>query len=192
MRSRLALRYGPDKEGVQLPFPGWTAGQRELAPLLLGLYSLLPASKLSKKPGIEWVVIEEPEMGLHPKAISAFLLLVLEMVARGYRVVLSTHSPDVVSAVWMLKRLGEKKKDDHWRLVAKAFGVTNKSAIQEVAEKALQADYLVHALFFRDGRAVSQDISSLDPWSKDAVESGWGGLTDFATRYGEAVLEASE
>ena len=47
--------------------------QREFVPLLLGLYWLLPASRVSRRKNIEWAVIEELEAGLHPAAISAVL-----------------------------------------------------------------------------------------------------------------------
>ena len=40
----------------------------------------MPSGKTQKKDNIDWVVIEEPEMGLHPKAISALLLIFLELL----------------------------------------------------------------------------------------------------------------
>jgi predicted ATPase len=73
----------------------WSAGQREFVPLLLGLYWLMPSTQSSRRGTIEWVVLEEVEMGLHPRAISVLLLMVLELVTRGYRVCLSTHSPQI-------------------------------------------------------------------------------------------------
>ncbi len=93
LRYRLRLTF---KDGADLPFMTWTAGQREFTPLLLGLYHVLPPRKLKKRAEVDWVVVEEPEMGLHPQAIAVFMLLVLDMLWRGYRVVLSTHSPLVL------------------------------------------------------------------------------------------------
>lgn len=69
--KRLKLTHG----AAQLPFMTWTAGQREFTPLLLGLYHLLPPRKVIKQPDIDWVVIEEPEMGLHPQAVTVVMLL---------------------------------------------------------------------------------------------------------------------
>ena len=40
------------------------------------------------------------EMGLHPRAIAVVMLMVFELMARGYRVCISTHSPQVLDAVW--------------------------------------------------------------------------------------------
>ncbi len=185
--KRLKLTHGKS----QLPFMTWTAGQREFTPLLLGLYHLLPPRRLVKQPDIEWVVIEEPEMGLHPQAISIFMLLVLDLLWRGYRVVLSTHSPLVLTVVWMLRRLSEKGA--RWQLICDAFGA-NRTALKKVAEAALTKEYRTHLLSFqKDGKVSSKDISTLDPGSDDDEVSGWGGLSGFASHFGDAVrLAANE
>ena len=81
----------------------WSAGQREFVPLLMGLYWLMPAARASQRGDLEWVIIEELEMGLHPRAIAVVLLLVLELLWRGYRVCLSSHSPHVLDLVWALQ-----------------------------------------------------------------------------------------
>ncbi len=92
-----------------LPFMVWSAGQREFVPLLLGLYWLLPPSRTPRRGKIEWVVLEELEAGLHPRAVNVLLLIVLDLVTRGYRVCLSTHSPQVVETVWAIQRLNENR-----------------------------------------------------------------------------------
>jgi hypothetical protein len=182
---RLQLTHG----SVHLPFMTWTAGQREFTPLLLGLYHLLPPRKKLKQPDIEWVIIEEPEMGLHPMAISVVMLLVLDLLWRGYRVAVSTRSPDVLTAVWMLRRLQECRA--RWQVVCRGLNVDPSRQMRRVAEAALEKDYRIHALAFdRDGRVRSRDISVLDPGSDDDQVSGWGGLTEFSSRYGDAVRTA--
>lgn len=183
--KRLKLTHGK----AQLPFMTWTAGQREFTPLLLGLYHLLPSRKIPKQPEINWVIIEEPEMGLHPQAITVFLLLVLDLLWRGYRVVLSTHSPHVLTAVWMLKRLQEHHA--RWELICRAFGVPATPSLRPVAQAALEKSYHVHLFAFgKDGKVRSSDISSLDADSDDEGVSGWGGLTAFSSKFGDAVREA--
>ena len=168
----------------------WTAGQREFTPLLLGLYHLLPPRKQHKQPEIDWVIVEEPEMGLHPQAITVFLLLVLDLLWRGYRVAMSTHSPHVLTAIWMLRRLQEDQAS--WRLVCKAFDVEKGHALRKVAEAALEKIYRVYVLeFSSDGNVHSTDISELDPDASDDRVAGWGGLTEFSSRFGEAVREAA-
>lgn len=183
--KRLKLTHG----STQLSFMTWTAGQREFTPLLLGLSHLLSPRGRSKE--VEWVVIEEPEMGLHPKAISVFMFMVLDLLSYGYRVVLSTHSPIVLAAVWMLGRLREA--GGRWQLVCDAFGVEARrnKALKKIAEAALEKEIRTHLLAFdADGRVSSKEISSLDPGAEDDDISGWGGLTGFSSRFGEAVRQA--
>jgi hypothetical protein len=120
---RLRLVHGD----THLPFMTWTAGQRGFTPLLLGLDPLLPGGRARKTSGTECVVIEEPEMGLPPRAATAAMLLdldldlVLDLLWRGYRVVLSTHSPHVLTLLWMMKRSREHKA--RGQLVCDAFAV---------------------------------------------------------------------
>lgn len=180
---RLRLAHGH----INLPFMTWTAGQREFTPLLLGLYHLLPSVKIRKREAIEYVVIEEPEMGLHPQAITAVLLLVLDLLWRGYKVVLSTHSPHVLAMVWMMQNLQDNNA--RWQLVAKAFGVGR--SMESLAKAALEKDYAVHYLGFdSESKVVSTDISRLDPGAEDDIVSGWGGLTSYSSLFGEAVRAA--
>lgn len=182
---RLRLVHG----AMHLPFMTWTAGQREFTPLLLGLYHLLPSVKLRKRQETDWVVIEEPEMGLHPQAVTAVLLLVLDLLWRGYRVVLSTHSPHVLTMLWMMRQLqGHRAR---WQLVCEAFGLASSLAMRRVAEEALRKTYRAYLVQFEsDGRVTSMDISELDPSADDERVAGWGGLTEYSSRFGDAVRKA--
>lgn len=185
--KRLKMTHGEQK----LPFMTWTAGQREFAPLLLGLYHLLPSRRYGKRESIDWVVIEEPEMGLHPKALSVFMLLVIDLLWRGYRVVLSTHSPIVLTVAWMLRRFQETGA--RWQLLCDAFGATGdrRRDLQEAAKEALKKDVRTYLLAFgEDGKVRSKDISSLDPGDESDDVSGWGGLTGFSSRFADAVRQA--
>ena len=186
--KRLKLRHGD----AALPFMTWTAGQREFIPLLLGLHYLQPPQP--KPPvgyfdEVEWVIIEEPEMGLHPQALTAFLLLTLELLSRGYRVVLSTHSPHVLTAMWMLRRLKEMQARP--QLLCEAFGVPATKPLRDVAKHALKADVHVHLLEYEGNKVRSKDISSLDPGSDDDDIAGWGGLAGFSERFSNAVRKAA-
>ncbi len=189
IQRQLKLIHG---KNTQLSYMTWTAGQREFIPLLLGLYHLLPAGGMPKRSGTEWVIIEEPEMGLHPQAIMALMLLALDLLSRGYRVVISTHSPLVLDVVWALRVMKEHKAG--WQPVLKLFGiegVTKATARGEVemAERVLAKQYHVYHLHFEKARVGATDISSLDPGSKDPKVAGWGGLTQFSGRIGEVVAE---
>lgn len=187
LRYRLRLAF---EDGVELPFMTWTAGQREFTPLLLGLYHVLPPRKAKKRSEVDWVVIEEPEMGLHPSAITVFMLLVLDLLWRGYKVVISTHSPLVLDVVWAIRRLGEH--GGSWQALSEAFDVQRSASVRKVMEHALKADYRVFFLDIKNGsrRVTARDISNLDPGASDDKEATWGGLTGFSSRFGEAVRNA--
>jgi hypothetical protein len=182
-QRRLVLQAGDEPE--QLPFMVWSAGQREFVPLLLGFYWLMPPSKVQRRGEIQWVVIEELEMGLHPQAISVTMLMILELVSRGYRVCLSTHSPHVLDVVWALQSLKSAHADPG--LALEIFGSKKTDPMRKVAEAALKASLRVY-YFNRDGN--THDISNLDPGSSDEIESGWGGITEFSGRVADVVSKA--
>lgn len=182
VRSQKRLVLGAGEAGDPLPFMVWSAGQREFVPLLLGLYWLLPGGAVARRVGVEWVVIEELEMGLHPQAINAAMLLVLELLFRGYRVCLSTHSPQVLDIVWALRVFrdqGGTAQD-----VLDLFGCKATPAMVKVAEAALEK--VGRVFYFQpDGRTL--DISNLDPGADNLAEAGWGGLSEFSGRVGDVV-----
>lgn len=172
--------------GKALPYLVWSAGQREFVPLLLGLYWLLPPAATPRRDKLDWVVIEEPEMGLHPNGIGAVLNLVLELRSRGYRICLSTHSPHVLDIVWALRFFQENggRESD----VLKLLGLQSGSKTRQLASDALNSKFRTY-YFGRDGSV--HDISRLDPGSDDVAEGGWGGLTEFSGRVGNVVAEVA-
>jgi hypothetical protein len=167
-----------------LPYLAWSAGQREFLPLLLGLYWLCTAGKVSKRDAIEWVVIEEPEMGLHPRAIGAMLLMVLELMRRGYRVAISTHSPVVLDLIWALRTIlefGGGEKD-----VRKLFELHSNGTTKAIAGSALTKKYKVY--FFDRGKPAL-DISDLDPGSDKREVALWGDLLSFSSRTADVISD---
>ena len=172
--------------GRPLPYLVWSAGQREFVPLLLGLYWLLPPSRVPRRNHLRWVVIEEPEMGLHPNGIGAVINLVIELKLRGYRICLSTHSPHVLDIVWALRFLQENggRVNDVLRLL----NLASRPKTKKIATAALDSELRTY-YFGRDG--MVRDISGLDPGSDDIAEGGWGGLTGFSGRVGDVVAEVA-
>jgi hypothetical protein len=184
MQKQIVLKKPGQEKG--LPYLVWSAGQREFVPLLLGFYWLMPPSAVAKRTKLEWVVIEEMEMGLHPNAISTVLLLVLDLLSRGYRVCLSTHSPHVLDVVWALqfmKTSGGAAKD-----VLSIFNIKSDASTRSLADAGLQKEFKVY-YFGRDGEV--KDISNLDPGAENEIESGWGGLTEFSGHVGQIVARVA-
>ncbi len=186
MRRKFLLKVS----GAELPFMVWSAGQREFIPLLLGLYWLMPSGAKSKREDVDTVVIEEPEMGLHPRAVESVLVVMLELLRRGYRLIISTHSPQVLELVWVVneikERIGRKgmapERAVHY--LCELFGAPP-SSLREVWKSAVLKDYRI--FYFRpDGDSVSvEDISRLDL----SDERGWGELTSFASRASEVMAK---
>lgn len=179
----MTLKVGSLEDG--LPYLAWSAGQREFLPLLLGLYWLCTAGKVSRRDHIEWVVIEEPEMGLHPRAISTMLLLVLELLRREYKVIISTHSPVVLDLVWAMQTL--QKCNGVEADIRRLFELNSSSNAKSICSAALNRSY--RAYFFERGQ-VAKDISMLDPSSEIPEEASWGDLIGFSGRTADIVADA--
>ena len=182
-QKRLVLRG----DGTQIPYMVWSAGQREFVPLLLGLYWLLPATTPMRSRATEWVMIEELEMGLHPKAIAAVFFIVLELLWRGYKVCLSTHSPQILDLVWAIRNLREHHANP--RKVLELFEVKSTASTLKLAESALSKSARVY--YFDPETRHTRDISLLDPSSSEMVEAGWGGLTELSGRAADLVADAA-
>lgn len=185
MRKRIQINVN----GNKLPFMAWSAGQREFMPLLLGLYWLMPISKYFVKPDIDFVVIEEPEMGLHPHAILSVILVCLELLHRGYRLLISTHSPVLLEAVWAIRNLQNNNSDVKY--LYQLFDLKPSPPITELFENILKNKKFSTYYFDQkeDGVEV-RDISSLDPFDEDLSTADWGGLTSFSSRASEVVSQA--
>lgn len=188
-KSGLRKRIVLDVAGTQLPFMVWSTGQREFAPLLLGLYWLMPSGNTQKKNNINWVVIEEPEMGLHPQAISALLLMFLELLRRGYKVIVSTHSPQILELVWAIQLIA-KSKSAQTRL-RQLLDLKSNAFSLDLTKSILDAKTFKTYYFSRqDGVVDVRDISTLDAEDIDKAVSDWGGLTQFSTKAADIVTEA--
>ncbi len=185
-KSRVQKRLVLNATGNRLPFMVWSAGQREFIPLLLGLYWLMPPSRIATRDKIRWVVLEELEMGLHPRAISTLLMMVFELMKRGYRVCMSTHSPQVLEAVWAVQHLKANKASPSSLL--SIFGAPNTAPMKGIAESVMKKNIKVH--YFDRSSGTTRDISKLDPDAEELGKDGWGGLAEFSGRANEAVARA--
>ncbi len=188
-RSGLRKRIILDVEGNQLPFMVWSTGQREFVPLLLGLDRLMPSGGAKKKNNLNWVVIEEPEMGLHPQAISALLIVFLELMRRGYKVIVSTHSAQILELVWAIQLIA-KSKTAPARL-RQLLDLKANAYSYDLTETILDKKVFKTYYFSRqDGVVNVKDISTLDAEDPDEAVSDWGGLTLFSTKAADVVTEA--
>lgn len=185
MQRRVVLQSA-DRTTV-LPYLVWSAGQREFVPLLLGFYHLLPPAKTPRRDKLEWAVIEEPEMGLHPNAITAVLTVAMELRARGYLVCVSTHSPHVLDLMWALRFIQDNRGNE--ADVRQLLGLSSTASAKRLASAALASKSRVY-YFPRSGPV--RDISQLDPGADNDHEREWGGLTSFSSTAGEVVSAVAD
>ncbi|MDI9334035.1 MAG: AAA family ATPase [Cytophagales bacterium] len=191
-RQQLTLRIDDHSQTPQgknrqtIAYMGWTAGQREFIPLQLAMYELLPRAAKPKLSHIDHVILEEPEMGLHPNAIMVTLCLVADLLQRGYKVTLSTHSPLIVAAVWALEQLQHCKADEATYINLLQMPPSFRQQATTLGQTKIRAYYLDYNA---SGRVVSRDISKLDPNSNDAIEAGWGGLSSTAGHLTQVVAQ---
>lgn len=186
-QQKMKLTIGETK----LPFLAWSAGQKEFAPLLLAMYCLTgPAIPIIQSQDYKYVVIEEPEMGLHAAAIRAVLLQILDLVSQGKRVVVSTHSTTFLEFAWVFQQV--KSSPEAVDLLFRLFGfeLNSSKSMRQLFTKLLGKQVKTY-LFHRDrGLVVARDISQLDAFSEFDSESSWGGLLAFAERANEVVAKA--
>ena len=176
-------------DGIRIPFMAWSAGQKEFMPLLLAFYCLSgPPSKIVKRDRYTTVIIEEPEMGLHPKAIVSVLLQILELMQSGYRVIVSTHSSVLLEYAWAFNTLQGSRANFHAALCA-LFGVTLDSSVGKMLDK-IQGKLVKTYFFSRKGnpeKVEVKDISSLDVASNDNDFAEWGGISEFSSHVNDVI-----
>lgn len=172
--------------GADLPYMAWSAGQREYVPLLLALYDLLPPTARTKHPSFDWVILEEPEMGLHPEGIRATAALIMELLHRGYRVIVSTHHPLMLDFVWLIQEL-QQRPDARPRDLLAAVGLQARGDAVRMAQSVLEKDCRTYSLHHETDGVVATDISSLDPAAEDLQTAGWGGLTSLSEHMQQIV-----
>jgi len=181
VKKRLMLKIND----MNLPFIVWSAGQKEFMPLLLSFYWLCPPNKFRRN-DLTTVIIEEPEMGLHPEAIKSVLLQIIDLLRIGYKVIVSSHSPVLLEFAWAFNFL--KRADAGDGALLALFGLQ-----EEDENKALVKDILndktIRTYFFenKNYKVRVKDISSLDPGNEDLAVADWGGLSSFASKAADIV-----
>lgn len=176
-------------ENMHLPLMTWSAGQKEFMPLLMAFYCLSgPPQNVVNREQYEYIILEEPEMGLHPLAIQAIILQMIEFMHAGYKVIVSTHSPVLLEFVWAYNYLRGIPRDKRIEALCEVFAVQNNrknnfNFMNDVYEKEIKTYF-----FSRDTDKVkSKDISSLDVYSEDVAINEWGGLTQFSSKANEII-----
>ena len=162
--------------------------------MLIAFYCLSgPASQVFKKDNYKYVVIEEPEMGLHPQAIKAVLLEILELIHNGLKVIVSTHSTTLLDFAWAFNIVKKSSSDNKEDALYEMFDLRKNAATSQIFE-GLFSKQLSTYYFSRTakGKVTSTDISSLDAGSEDNAISEWGGLSQFSSKVADIVYKYTD
>ena len=173
-------------DGMSVPFITWSAGQKEFMPLLLGFYWLCPPTKISRKDNLKYVVIEEPEMGLHPQAIKSVILQIIDLLSRDYKVIVSTHSPVLLEFAWAFNLLKKSKVSDD--KLFELFDIPKTAGTKRLFDGII-SDKSIKTFYFDrvNDKVLTKDISTLDAGSEDEAISEWGGLSSFGGKATDIV-----
>ena len=183
-QRKMKLRVGD----MLLPFMTWSAGQKEFMPLLLAIYCLSgPPTSVIDKAGFEWVIIEEPEMGLHPKAIEAVLLEVIELIQSGYKVIISTHSSTLLDFAWTFNFLKSLPEEKFKSAMGELFSVSASSSAIGLFDGLRDKEVKTYYSSLGKNGAELLDISDLDACSERTEVSDWGGLVSFSSLASDIV-----
>lgn len=183
-QRRMKLHVGD----TNLPFMTWSAGQKEFMPLLLAMYCLSgPPTSVINKEDYKWVVIEEPEMGLHPRAIETVILQIIELMRLGYKVIVSTHSPTLLEFAWVYESLKNLSSEQLQNALCELFDIKKGSSAASIFDGL--RDKVSKAYFFSSGTegVESTDISTLDVGNENPMIAEWGGLSAFSGKASEVV-----
>lgn len=173
---------------ASLPFMTWSAGQKEFMPLLMAIYCLTgPIVKTIHRDSYKYVVIEEPEMGLHPLAIQTVILQILEFIKRGFKVIISTHSPVMLEFAWTFRSLQQFQPSVREQALCELFDIPQTSNVCTIIDGISDSDVRTYYFSHSANGVKTTDISTLDVASENISESEWGGLSQFATRASEVV-----
>lgn len=183
-QKKMRMKIG----NMSLPFMTWSAGQKEFMPLLMAFYCLSgPKQRIVNWEQYEYIVIEEPEMGLHPQAIQAVILQIIEFLQMGYKVIVSTHSPILLEFVWaynLLKEIPETvRKNALYELFNISKQQTTRTFFDTIFDKSIKTYYFSR----KNSGVTSVDISNLDVYSENVDISEWGGLSQFSTKTSEVI-----
>ena len=181
-----------DVENMHLPLMTWSAGQKEFMPLLMAFYCLSgPPQRVVNRKQYQYIILEEPEMGLHPLAIQTIILQMIELIHAGYKVIVSTHSPVLLEFVWAYNYLKNIPENYRVGALCEVFGIQNSKKnnlnfLNDIYEKNIKTYYFSRKT---SGKVEAKDISSLDVYSEDVAINEWGGLTQFSSKANEVVAK---
>ena len=120
-------RYYFDKDGQKIELVNTATGIK-----YFGIFQVLSQNNYLNKNTI--LVLDEPEVHLHPKWQLEMAKIIVELVKNGMKIVINSHSPYIIEA---LKRYSDKENlqdKTNFYLAEKGY-IEDKNKLQEIYEK---------------------------------------------------------
>lgn len=128
------------------------------------------------------------DMGLHPEALFASFILILSLLSRGYKVILTTHSIYILEIVWALQEIQNKKKFESISELLKLSSLPKN--IEAMLESSIKKK-IFRTYYLKPDSSGSISIPiSLDNFDSEKEDiRGWGGLMQFSDDVTELVAK---
>ncbi len=146
----LTQQWEGDGQGIKFPAFNMSDGTLRVLGLLAAVF---------QQPTPSLLVIEEPELTVHPGAIGAVLDLVRH-ASRMMQVVVTTHSPEVLDAKWIDER--------QLRIAEWQDGTSRIAKVSEVTRRALQEHVMGAGELLRSNALEAAQVPVFQPASQES------------------------
>lgn len=148
LSRRFSFGEDGDQKEWELPFSRQGRGFQNITSLILGAYSYKEVAIGSSNSSI--LLIEEPEQNLEPPLQRSIIKDVEKICGDESQIILSTHSPYILSSTLNLKGIKRLKKDNKGNLLSKPLDeikVNNKKDFFKIRQNVAHDIELMEALF---------------------------------------------
>lgn len=157
--NKLTLEFAQDwgtSEPVRFESFSMSDGTLRALGLLTAVFQRPPPSVL---------VIEEPEVTMHPGALGS-VLDVVRHASRFMQVIVTTHSPDILDASWI--------EDRHLRVVSWDRGASRVAPVSEAVRAALREHLMGAGELLRSNALASAKLFTVNPQQYELFSSDLG------------------
>ena len=157
--NKLTLEFAQDwgaSEPVRFDSSNMSDGTLRALGLLTAVFQRPPPSVL---------VIEEPELTMHPGALGS-VLDVVRHASRFMQVIVTTHSPDILDSSWI--------EDRHLRVVSWDRGASRVAPVSEAARAALREHLMGAGELLRSNALTPSELFTGDPRQRQLFSSDLG------------------
>jgi hypothetical protein len=125
---------------------------------------------------------------LHPQAIKSVILQIIDLLSRGYKIIVSTHSPVFLEFAWAFNNLKKAKAGNN--VLYELFDIPKTAPTIKLFDGILTNKKINTYYFERiNEKVIAKNISDLDAGSEDLAMSEWGGLSSFSSKATDLIAK---